>query len=367
MNKITIIGIGKLGLCNALCLEKCGYNVMGIDINLEYVFQLNNKIFKSQEPYVNEYLTKSKNFIASTSLDEGLEFSDIIYICIQTPNGGNDKFYDHSHLSNLLSNINKKKIKNKNFIISCTVMPGYINTIAKKLLEDCYNCTVNYNPEFVAQGNIIKGYEYQDIILIGEDNINIGNIIEQIQIKLCKNNPTVCRMKPMEAEITKISINGFVTTKIAYANLIFDSCNNVNANPNIVLNAIGHDTRIGNKYFNPGNSYGGPCFPRDTKALAQFINNIGLDPLIPISTDKQNYLHIKYQANELLKQNLNQYEIRDVCYKNNCQVPIIEESAKLKIAKILIDNNKKVIIIDKKPIIDEVKKEFGNIFSYQII
>ena len=167
MEKITVIGIGKLGLGFALLLENAGYDVLGVDIFPNYVNSLNNKMYKTLEPEYEELLVNSRNFKASMSLQEGLEFSDLIFILVQTPNGGNDKFYDHSILSNLLENINKFKPKNKNIVIGCTVMPKYIDEIGKLLISDCENCYLSYNPEFVAQGEIIRGFRYPDIILVG--------------------------------------------------------------------------------------------------------------------------------------------------------------------------------------------------------
>ena len=96
MNNITIIGIGKLGLGFSLILENCGYNVLGVDVFSEYVDNLNNKKYKSLEPFYEELLLNSKNFKATISLQDGLDFSDLIFILVQTPNGGGEKFYDHS-------------------------------------------------------------------------------------------------------------------------------------------------------------------------------------------------------------------------------------------------------------------------------
>ena len=105
MNNITIIGIGKLGLGFSLILENCGYNVLGVDVFSEYVDNLNNKKYKSLEPFYEELLLNSTNFKATISLQDGLDFSDLIFILVQTPNGGGEKFYDHSILSNLLESL----------------------------------------------------------------------------------------------------------------------------------------------------------------------------------------------------------------------------------------------------------------------
>ena len=366
MEKITVIGIGKLGLGFALLLENAGYDVLGVDIFPNYVNSLNNKMYKTLEPEYEELLVNSRNFKASMSLQEGLEFSDLIFILVQTPNGGNDKFYDHSILSNLLENINKFKPKNKNIVIGCTVMPKYIDEIGKLLISDCENCYLSYNPEFVAQGEIIRGFRYPDIILVGTDNDNLHPILTELYTKITFSIPKFCFLKPIEAEIVKISNNGFITTKISFANMISDLCDNLKADKQKVLQTIGYDSRIGIKYFQPGYSFGGPCFPRDTKALKQLMDQNNIVSDILTATIKYNEEHIKFQTNQLLNENLDIYVIENVCYKNNSSIPIIEESAKLKIAKELVKAGKKVIINDKMNIINEVKKEFGNIFSYNI-
>jgi nucleotide sugar dehydrogenase len=245
-------------------------------------------------------------------------------------------------------------------------MPGYIREVAEPLLIDCKNTSVSYNPEFVAQGEIIKGFKHPDIILIGTNDDSLGNKLKNIYNKFVLTSPVYCILKPIEAEIVKISVNGFITTKLSYANMISDLCDNIGANKHKVLKSIGYNKIIGNKYFNPGYSFGGPCFPRDTRALKQVMEQNNINGTLLESTREYNEEHVIFQANKLLESNKNEYIIENICYKENCFVPIIEESAKLKIALILVKNGKSVIIKDKKHMINEVKKEYGNIFKYDI-
>ena len=369
-NNISVVGVGKLGLCLALCLEKSGFNVLGMDIFPDYVEKINNKTLTSYEPQVEEYLQSSKNFKATTNLSKALSFSDFIFIVVDTPNGGGRKFYDHSKLSQVLVNINDQNVKNKNIIICCTVMPNYIDNIGKSLLKDCVNTTLNYNPEFIAQGEIIKGLQNPDIVLVGEQNSNIGTKIVEIlsHIYQDSSNPKICRMKPIEAEITKLAINGYITTKISYANMILDVCSMSNASHTTVLEAVGSDSRIGNKYFKGGYSYGGPCFPRDTKALSQYINSMGINSVLIDATHQFNEYHLDLQFNKMMERYPGiQITFKGVTYKNNCKVPIIEESPKLKIAEKMALAGKKVIIKDELSIIQKVKMEYGNLFEYQIL
>ena len=361
---ITIIGIGRLGLPFALLLDRAGYNVLGIDVNHELVEQINNKTYKSYEPEVNDYLEKS-NLKCTTNFDT--HHSKLIYILVPTPNGGGEKFYDHSILSNVLVKLNNQKLEDKDIIIGCTIMPGYIDQIGISLLKDCKNCTLSYNPEFIAQGDIIRGFQYPDILLIGCYSEESYEFIKYIHSTIVKNDPKYCFMSPLEAEITKLTINGFITTKLSFANMISDACKKMKADPFTILDAVGSDSRIGKSYFRPGYSYGGPCFPRDTKALKLFLDQQSVTSNLLKSTSEYNEEHIVITAEELLSINTDTYQFENVCYKENCCVPIIEESPKLKIAAYLVKKGKKVIIEDRPDIICEVMKEYGNIFTYEYL
>jgi len=385
---ITVIGIGKLGLGFALLLEKAQYNVLGIDISPSYVDQLNEKTATFVEPHYDELLQTTTHFKATTDLQAGLDHSDLIFILVQTPNGGGQKFYDHSILSSLLEKINHKKPQNKHFIIGCTVMPHYIDQIASPLLEQCPNCSINYNPEFVAQGEIVKGFENPDMILVGTRVPSILNpLMTEIYTRMTHTQPIFSFMTPLEAEIVKISLNGFITTKISFANMISDLCDEAGANKQTVLNAIGADSRIGRKYFQPGLSFGGPCFPRDTRALKQLMDQHNVPSTLLQATTEYNQYHNEQYAYHLataipqkkavlsavqcttyVRDDTIYYRFTDVCYKPNIHLPIIEESAKLKIAEILAKKYKKSVVIQDSPaIISEVKKEYGSLFQYEAI
>jgi nucleotide sugar dehydrogenase len=354
---ITFVGIGRLGLCSALVFEKNGFNVVGVDLNQSYVDSLNDKSFTSHEPNVNTYLQLSKNFRATTNLEEGISHSDVIFIVVPTPNGGGDDFYDHGILSYTLSEIKKLNPVNKDIIVCCTVMPGYLQS------QNIEKCTINYNPEFIAQGSIIKDFENPDFVLIGHDTPESGKRIKDVYEKIYNGKPKYAMIDVLAAEITKISINGFVTTKIAYANMIGELCDTMGADKYKVLETISMDSRIGSKYFRPGYSFGGPCFPRDTQALAIALRKYNISPEIIEATRKQNDIHNEFMAQLIIDTGVKEYTFKGICYKENSSVPIIEESPKLKIASILVENNIDVTIIDEPYMIELVKQEYGNRFK----
>ena len=363
MGFIGFIGVGRLGLCTALVFEKHGFDILGLDINPNYINEVNNKTLRSKEPNVENYLKDCKNLKLTMDLDRVLAHSDTIFIVVDTPNSGSDKIYDTNKLSTVLININKKRVKNKTLVICCTVMPGYIDEIGKELIKDCAGTTLNYNPEFIAQGSIIRDFENADFILIGQENEESGLKIEDIYKKI-HHNPLVRRMKNIEAEIVKISVNGFLTTKISYANMISDLCNKNGADANIVLKSIGSDSRVGTKYLGKGYGFGGPCLPTDTLALANVLKRSEINNDIIMSVKEYNNIHNNLLAEKLLNENREEYLFEGVCYKEGAKIPIIEESAKLKIAEYLVKNGKTATIKDNEDIINEVRKEYGNKFSY---
>jgi len=286
---------------------------------------------------------------------------------VATPTGVGAKSYDHSMLSKLLSQINDRKVENKHIFVGCTVLPGYIANTARFLLRECKNVTVSYNPEFIAQGDIMKGLVNPDMVLIGEANKEIGDWLEVVYGNICQNKHTVCRMSAESAEICKLSVNCFITTKISYCNMVADIADKTpGANAVDILKAVGLDSRIGSKCLMPGYGFGGPCFPRDNRALGNYAKMVGVEPLISVATDEFNILHTETMVETFLTEKKDEYVFEDVCYKTKCPVPIIEESQKLEVARRLVRHGKKVTIKDRAIVIKAVQQEFGSLFNYEI-
>jgi nucleotide sugar dehydrogenase len=243
-----------------------------------------------------------------------------------------------------------------------------VRTIGNALIKDCINTTLSYSPAFIAQGEIVHGLRHPDIALIGEGTLEAGDIIEMLYHTMCHNNPPICRMSPDSAEITKLAVNCFITTKIAYANMIGDIADNTQgADKHAILEAVGKDTRIGRRCLKAGYGFGGPCFPRDNRALGNYAQAVGITPYIPQATDTANREHAQHMADRLLSEDRELYIFNDVAYKDRCAVPIIEESQKLAVAAKLADTGKRICIADTEAIINEVQRVFGTAFEYQII
>jgi nucleotide sugar dehydrogenase len=350
MNKkhISILGVGKLGLCLALNLERKGYNIIGVDVSESYVQSLNNKSFTTSEPNVNEYLASSKNILFTTDINKALT-NDVLFVVVRTPSTPDYK-YDHSDIENIadqLINIGKQPTR-KDIIINCTTFPGYCDTLQEKLKE--YNYYVSYNPEFIAQGTIINDQVKCDNVLIGEADEYAGNLIMDIYKSMVESNPIYNKMSRTEAELTKLAVNCYLTTKISYANMVGDIANRLGCDADRVLKAIGTDSRIGNKYLKFGFGFGGPCFPRDNRALAKCGEEVGIDAVISKATDKMNEKHLQYQIEDFVKRNPDPknltVQIDFVTYKK--ESILLEESQQLKFTQKLKELGYNIDILDKR-------------------
>ena len=354
---ISILGVGKLGLCLALNLERKGFNIIGVDLYEDYINSLNDKTFTTSEPYVDEYLQEAQNIIFTTNLELALQ-NDVLFIVVRTPSTSDWK-YDHTDIEKIATQLISfgKQSTRKDLIINCTTFPGYCDTLQEKLKE--YNYYVSYNPEFIALGTIIRDQIMCDNVLIGEADEYAGELINKIYHQMVESNPIYNRMSRTEAELTKLSVNCFLTTKISYANMVGDIANRLGCDADRVLGAVGTDSRIGNKYIKPGFGFGGPCFPRDNRALAKCGEEVGIDAIISKATDEMNKKHLQYQIEDFIKQNPNKEKVIKldfVTYKKDSI--LIEESQQLKFALKLKELGYKIEILDQR---EEVLNQLKNI------
>lgn len=364
--EILILGIGKLGICFALNLEKVGYKVIGLDVSEQYVKAINDKTLTSYEPQVEEYLQISEGFEATTDIQVINTFKgETIFIMVATPSLA-DGGYDHSQVNRVLQQLKSfgKQEKQRHLVIGCTVMPGYCDSIAEEMTE--YNYTVSYNPEFIAQGSIIADQQKPDQVLIGEANVEVGDKVEAIYRKLCHNEPAFCRMDRLSAEICKLATNCFLTMKISFANSLGDMARKAGADESEILSAIGSDSRIGAKYLKYGFGFGGPCFPRDNRALQKFATEIGQELPLSGATDEVNEQHLRFQVEEMLKKYHKDETIvvEGVAYKEGTS--LIDESQQLKLAVELAKVGRKVTVVDSEVVITQVRELYGGLLGYKV-
>jgi UDPglucose 6-dehydrogenase len=357
--KIGIIGAGRLGLTFALLCEKNGYEVNVSDVRKDYVFNLNQKICLINEPLIQSMLLDSTKFSATTNNLEVIKNSDIIFIFVATPSTleGN---YDTTKVFDVVSDFysaNSQEIPlyNKKVIIGCTTNPGDTEQVQQRL--NMFNIQVAYNPEFIAQGEIVKGLEQSDIVLIGTEYTELGNNLIDIYKKIQTTDVNAYVMSPKAAELTKIGINCFLTTKISYANMMGDIMikSGLENEIGMVLSAIGGDTRVGKKYMNYGFGFGGPCLPRDNRALGHYAKNLGMELNLPLTVDNFNKEHSNFLKEYYIEKNPDRtvpFVMNYITYKKGTD--ITEESQQFQLCIDLLDEGYSVNVIEIDSVITQL-------------
>jgi UDPglucose 6-dehydrogenase len=357
--KIGIIGAGRLGLTFALLCEKNGYDVIVSDIREDYVFNLNQKICITNEPLVQSMLLDTTKFSATTNNVEVIKNSDLIFIFVATPStlDGN---YDTTKVFDIVSDFYSANSQNiqlygKKVIVGCTTNPGDTEQVQQRL--NMFNVQIAYNPEFIAQGEIVKGLEQSDIVLIGTEYTELGNDLIDVYKKIQTTTVNAYVMSPKAAELTKIGINCFLTTKISYANMMGDIMikSGLESEIDMVLSAIGGDTRVGKKYINYGFGFGGPCLPRDNRALGHYAKNLGMELNLPLTVDNFNKEHSNFLKEYYIEKNPDRtvpFVMNYITYKKGTD--ITEESQQFQLCIDLLDEGYSVNVIEIDSVITQL-------------
>lgn len=353
--KIGLIGAGRLGICFALLLEKAGYEVLVSDIRESYVNDLNKKMIVTNEPFVQELLSSSKNLSATTDNKEVIKECDIIYTLVATPSLPSGD-YDVSAVWQVVQDFQDCDfpVKGKSFVVGCTTNPGDCDNFQSQL--NAYGVDVFYNPEFIAQGSIIKDLENADMVLIGGDGKHLSDLRE-IYSKIQVTDPSIHSMGTTAAELVKLAINCFLTTKISYANMVGEVMTLAGLENEIgtVLSAIGSDTRVGSKYLKYGYGFGGPCLPRDNRSFAAYAKKLGLQYNLGATTDDFNNEHAKFLKNYFVEKNDKNlpFAFHYISYKDGTD--ILTESQQYRLCLDLLEEGYKVYVLDDQVIVDQVR------------
>ena len=342
---IAVVGLGKLGLPMAVLYASRGYEVLGIDNNATFVEKLRNGICPIQETGLSELLATVKDKLSFSTEYEGIDDYDIVFIIVPTPSNPDGRFAN-DYVMSAIQNIGER-IKGMNqpplLVVTSTVMPGTIDDVVSPELKRITgkDISICYNPEFIALGSVIKDMENPDVILIGESEEEAGNLLYEFYCRFHNYSlPSICRMSLWNAEVAKLMLNVFVTTKISLANTFAQICDNIPfGDIDVVLRFLGLDKRIGSKYLKGGLGFGGTCFPRDNRAFISMAERLGIECPLETATDKFNHEHDRYVSRRILTL-INGGDVKGkvvsilgVTYKpDTC---VVEESSALTIAKCL--------------------------------
>jgi UDPglucose 6-dehydrogenase len=307
--RVAVVGLGKLGAPLAAVLASKGNDVLGIDIDAEAVRRLSEGLAPVQEPGLQDLISANVDRLSATTELERAATCDITILLVPTPSDERGAF-TNAFLLDVIERVGRALCGREDYhvvVIASTVMPGSCVGELGPALEHASGRQVGdslglcYSPEFIALGNVIRDMLEPDMVLIGESDPRAGDTLEALYERVCENDPPFRRMGLVNAELTKIAVNTYVTMKISYANTLADLCERLpGADVESVTDALGLDTRIGRKYLRGAIAYGGPCFPRDNKAFAAVARELGTEAPLAEATDAINEAQLHRLARVVL-------------------------------------------------------------------
>src|SRR2546423_13491087 len=305
IKSVSVCGLGKLGACMADSLAARGFSVVGVDIDPEKIRKVNAGEPPVDEPLLAEIIKEGRERFRATDDPSEAVATDASFFIPPSPSLPDGSFsteYLLKAMQPVAKAVRAAGKKGHIFVCSSTTTPGAVDSVLIPMLEKetGWKCgsefSVCYNPEFIALGNVISGLLEPDMVLIGESDPESGAALEELYRSYTRNKCRIVRMSIISAELTKISVNSYITMKISFTNQLRMIAEQFpKADINAILDAIGTDTRIGKKYLRAGLSFGGPCFPRDNRLLAYTARQTGLQAPLAEASD---------QVNELTKSNL---------------------------------------------------------------
>jgi UDPglucose 6-dehydrogenase len=354
--RTSVIGLGKLGAPLAAVLASKGHHVIGVDLNPEYVRLLGCGRAPVDEPRLQELIDASQGRLTATQdVELAVLGSDLTFVIVPTPSDSKGGF-SNRHVLSAVAEIGKALRKKDSYHvvnITSTVMPGSTGGEIREALEQASGRTVGqdlglcYNPEFIALGSVVRDMLYPDMLLIGESDPRAGDMLEGVYKTTCDNSPPVRRMGFVNAELTKIAVNTFVTTKISYANMLADICDRLpGADVDVVTAALGMDSRIGGKYLKGALGYGGPCFPRDNVAFAHLARSIGARADVAEATDRLNHYQIDRLASAVRRLAAPGASVGVLGLSYKPETGVIEESQGVELALRLADEGYRITVYD---------------------
>lgn len=372
LKSVSVIGLGKLGSPIAASFASRGFTTIGLDVNPKFVEALAHGRAPVVETGLQELIDKHKaSLTATTDWNTAIMGSDASFIIVPTPSepqgGFSNKFVVAACES--IGAVLKNKKEFHLVVIVSTMMPGSSKkeiipalerTSGKKAGKDFGYC---YGATLLALGSVVNDFLKPEVIMIGGVDARSSDALEAIYREVLVSTPVYHKVTPTEAELAKIGINTFITTKISFANMlgmIADSMEDVDVRN--VTKIIGSDSRIGAKYFKSGGAYGGPCFPRDNRALAYSAKLAKVETFIPQATDatnKQYIAHLGAKVQTALAKMKPGASVGVVGIAYKPDTDVVEEATGLHLAHHLVGKGIPVIVYD--PIAGgSAKKAFGD-------
>lgn len=371
---MSVVGLGKLGLCLAAVLASKGYLVKGVETDSSKVEVINRRRSPVYEPGLEGLLRKNvRRLVASTAYESAVSETDATFVVVPTPSDDSGAF-SLRFVVQAMKSIGRELAKKRGYhlvVLTSTVMPGSMDGTVRPLLEKASGKVCGrdfglcYNPEFIALGDVIRGLLQPDFILIGESDKKAGSLLSMIQNRICNNSPPIERMEFVNAELAKIAVNSYVTMKMSFANTLAEISEKMpGGNVDTITSAIGRDKRIGTAYLKGALGYGGPCFPRDNVAFARYAESVGVRARIAEVTHQVNIYQTKRIMTQIEGKGLRRgmgVGVLGLSYKPNTN--IVDQSQSLLLAQRLGELGYEVNVFDPAAM-ESAKAVLGGMVRY---
>ena len=343
--RVAVVGLGKLGTPLAALLADRGHEVTGVDLRAEAVDAINAGRCPVDEPGLVELIGRSGGHLTATTDFGAIASTEATFIIVPTPSLASGRFSNQMVIDAIaaVGGALRGSAGYHVVVVTSTVAPTSMDAEIRPALERALRRKVGpsiglcYNPMFIALGSVIRDLMDPDLVLIGESDARAGAVVETLQRSFIGERSQVRRMSCVNAEITKLAVNTFVTTKISYANMLAELCERLpGADVDVVTGAVGLDRRVGSSYLKGALGYGGPCFPRDNAAFAAVAAGVGANAELALATDAMNRHQLARLA-QLVRAHAsgdaNRVGVLGLSYKTDTQV--VEESPGLLLANLL--------------------------------
>lgn len=361
----------------ALVMAHKGFKVIGIDNDKEKCKIIMQKKIPFFEPKSEDLLnaTLDKNLKITSSLNSAVSNSDIIFICVGTPNNP-DGSVNLSFLKKVSLNIGKA-LRNMNrypvIVVKSTAPPGTTNNIVKTEIErvSSKKAGIDFglatNPEFMREGSAIDDMLFPHLIVIGTNDLETKKKLHELYETMYKDNiPSILSTTIINSELIKYTNNAFLATKISFINTIANICSKTpGADVEIIAKAIGKDPRIGPLFLNAGPGYGGSCFSKDVSGFLNFSKSLGYTPILLESTQLVNQMQpiliVDMVEKKLGNIKNKKISILGIAFKKNTDD--IRESASLEIIRHLL-KKQAILNVHDPQALDNLRKVFKNKLKY---
>ena len=344
---IVVVGTGYVGLVTGVGFSELGHNVSFIDLDEAKIDNLSNKKIPFYEPNLEDYLQKDENFkrmsFYSSYSELEWESTDIVFICVQTPNNSETNSVDTKFLESAISEISQLDNDNITITVKSTIPPYEIANVCNNVGYD--KNLLTFNPEFLREGSAVHDFFNPDRVVIGGLDSTKTNKLKELYKEF---ETEIIITDPISSQLIKYLANTYLPLRLSFVNEATRLADYSGANLVDVLKGVGLDSRIGSHYFRPSPSWGGSCFPKDLVEVNNFYNKEELNlPLISNIIDSNNE-HLNWTISQLLNlkkaNSLETIVLVGAAFKEDTDD--LRNSPTLDMYKLLNDDGVDVVILD---------------------